>query len=105
MSIEAITAINAASLAGSLAPASAASMASATTSTNSIFSSVLDQISSLDTQMKVNDESIRSMALGDDVSLHEVMMDLERTRLTFDLMLQVRNKFMDAYQELMRMQV
>jgi len=32
-------------------------------------------------------------------------MDMQRTRLTFDLMLQVRNKLLDAYQELLRMQV
>ena len=100
MSIEALTAINAASLASTLAPATAASAPA-----NGTFDMVLDQISALDAQMKTNDASIRAMALGDGVSLHEVMMDLERTRLTFDLMLQVRNKFMDAYQELMRMQV
>lgn len=100
MSIEALTAINAASAASVLAPTTAVSA-----SGNGMFEAVLDQISALDTQMKTNDTSIKAMALGDDVSLHEVMMDLERTRLTFDLMLQVRNKFMDAYQELMRMQV
>jgi flagellar hook-basal body complex protein FliE len=100
MSIEAIAAINSASAASTLAPATAASAPA-----GGMFEMVLDQVSALDAQMKANDESIRAMALGEGVSLHEVMMDLERTRLTFDLMLQVRNKFMDAYQELMRMQV
>jgi flagellar hook-basal body complex protein FliE len=33
------------------------------------------------------------------------MMSLEKTRLTFELALQVRNKTLEAYQELMRMQV
>jgi len=33
------------------------------------------------------------------------MMNLESTKLAFDLTLQIRNKVLDAYQELMRMQV
>jgi flagellar hook-basal body complex protein FliE len=32
-------------------------------------------------------------------------MGMEQTRLSFELMLAVRNKVLDAYQELMRMQV
>lgn len=98
MSIEAIAALDAASLVSGLGNAAGMQGGSA-------FSTVLDQVSALNAQMKANDRSVAAMALGDGVHLHEVMMDLERTRITFDLMLQVRNKVMDAYQELMRMQV
>jgi flagellar hook-basal body complex protein FliE len=38
-------------------------------------------------------------------NLHQAMMAGEQTRLAFDLMLQVRGKILDAYQELLRMQV
>jgi len=38
-------------------------------------------------------------------SLHHTVMGMEQTRLSFELMLAVRNKTLDAYQELMRMQV
>jgi flagellar hook-basal body complex protein FliE len=37
--------------------------------------------------------------------MHQAMMSGEQTRLAFDLMLQVRGKVLDAYQELLRMQV
>jgi flagellar hook-basal body complex protein FliE len=99
MSIEALASINAGSMAASHGVAGAAPQS------GTAFSEVLEQISALNTQFAVNDRAIRSIALGDSVNLHEVMMDLERTRITFDLMLQVRNKLLDAYQELMRLQV
>jgi flagellar hook-basal body complex protein FliE len=99
MSIAAIAALNAASAGTAL------SSAAMTKQTAPVFDSVVEGIAKLNAQLKVNDQAVQSMALGDSVSLHETMMNLERTRLTFDLMLQVRNKLLDAYQELTRMQV
>jgi len=45
------------------------------------------------------------MAVGQSDELHRIVMNLESTKMTFDLALQVRNKVLDAYQELMRMQI
>ena len=44
-------------------------------------------------------------ATGEDVDLHEVMLAMESAGLGFQLALQVRNKLVDAYQEISRMQV
>jgi flagellar hook-basal body complex protein FliE len=41
---------------------------------------------------------------GEDVQVHDVMIATEQAGLAFALMLEVRNKLVDAYQELMRMQ-
>ena len=41
---------------------------------------------------------------GEDVEIHDVMIASEQAGLAFALMLEVRNKLVDAYQELMRMQ-
>ena len=41
----------------------------------------------------------------DDTDLHSVMLALEKADLSFQMMMQVRNKFVQAYQEIMRMQV
>lgn len=44
-------------------------------------------------------------ATGQDVDLHQLMMTMENASLGFDLSLQVRNKLVEAYLEIMKMQV
>ena len=99
MSIEAISAVGATS---TLFETSAAT-AQSSGSTN--FAAMLDQIDGLNTKMVENEGAVRSLALGQTDNLHEVMMNVESARMQLDLLLQVRNKLLDAYQELMRMQV
>jgi flagellar hook-basal body complex protein FliE len=43
--------------------------------------------------------------LGAEADLHSVMIALEKADLSFQLMMQVRNKIVQAYQEIMRSQV
>ncbi|MGV2895809.1 flagellar hook-basal body complex protein FliE [Achromobacter sp. AGC78] len=45
------------------------------------------------------------LAVGDVQNLHEVMIHMEEAKASFQLFLQVRNRLMDAYQEVMRMQI
>src|SRR5262245_59478817 len=97
MTIEAIGAVGAGV---ALQPPSASAASGAAP-----FSDMLDQIATLNSKMVENQASVRSLALGETDNLHQVMMSMESARLQFDLLLQVRNKLLDAYQELMRMQV
>ncbi len=53
-----------------------------------------------DGQMKV-DRLLR----GEDQELHEVVLATQRAELSFDYFMQVRNKMVQAYQEIMRMQM
>jgi flagellar hook-basal body complex protein FliE len=99
MSIEAIAALSAASA----EPFVAATTAVAPPSGQ--FQAVLSGIETLNGQMRSNELATQQLALGQTDNLHQVMMDMERTRLAFDLVLQVRNKALEADQELMRMQV
>lgn len=46
-----------------------------------------------------------SLAAGEDVDLHEVMLALEQANLATQLTVQVRNKLVEAYQEIARMQI
>jgi flagellar hook-basal body complex protein FliE len=48
-------------------------------------------------------QGIESFLAGENVELHQVAMDQQRASITFDLFLQVRNKVVQAYQEIMRM--
>jgi flagellar hook-basal body complex protein FliE len=60
---------------------------------------------------KVNETQIQSdsltekLALGQDVDLHEVMIASQKANVTMQLTLEIRNKAVEAYQEMMRMQV
>ena len=70
-----------------------------------LFEQLLAQIDGMNTQLIAADQSVQQLATGDAENLHQVVLGLEQTRMAFDLMLQVRNKVLDAYQEVMRMQV
>ncbi|MGE4240216.1 flagellar hook-basal body complex protein FliE [Ramlibacter sp.] len=48
---------------------------------------------------------LQRLAVGDGTNLHQVMMNLEETRLDFQLFMQVRNRALEAYQDLMKMQI
>jgi flagellar hook-basal body complex protein FliE len=97
MSIEALNAVSVLSLESpsSIQPSSA----------KEGFATLLDQVSNLNAQMGHVEQQVQALALGNTQNLHEVMMGIEQSRLQFELLMQVRNKLLEGYQELMRMQV
>jgi flagellar hook-basal body complex protein FliE len=63
------------------------------------------QLSAVNTQLVGADHDIQKLAVGATENLHEVMIHLEEARLSFQLLAQVRNRLLESYQEVMRMQV
>ncbi|MCS7220775.1 MAG: flagellar hook-basal body complex protein FliE [Anaerolineae bacterium] len=55
-------------------------------------------------QVEAN-QAATDLVAGKPVDLHDVMIAIEKANLGFQLALQVRNKLVEAYQEIMRMQV
>lgn len=53
-------------------------------------------------ELRTNETDLRSLAAGDVDNLHQVMIRLEESRLSFMLMMQVRNRLLESYQEVMR---
>ncbi len=51
------------------------------------------------------DQKVAAMASGQDVELSDVMLSLETESLAMSLITQVRNKAVEAYQEVFRMQM
>lgn len=45
------------------------------------------------------------LAVGEVQNLHQIMIHMEEAKVGFQLLLQVRNRLLDAYQEVMRMQI
>ena len=48
---------------------------------------------------------LQKLATGETGNLHHVMIALDKANTSFQLVVQVRNKILDGYQEIMRMQV
>lgn len=62
-------------------------------------------IGEVDASQKRADEQIEAFVAGEQENLHEVTIAMNEARLHFQLMTEVRNKSLETYQELMRMQV
>ncbi len=50
-------------------------------------------------------KAVERMVSGEATDLHEVMVAVEKAKTSFDLLMEIRNKTIDAYREIMRMQV
>jgi flagellar hook-basal body complex protein FliE len=84
------------------------SRAQATTqaATQADFSSWLGtEIQKVNDRVLAADKQIRDLALGKTQNLHEVMIALEEAKLSLSLMVQIRNRALEAYQDILRMQI
>lgn len=62
-------------------------------------------INKVDAAQKDADGQIKAFVAGEQEDLHEVMLAMESAKVYFHLMTEVRNRMLETYQELMRMQV
>jgi flagellar hook-basal body complex protein FliE len=70
------------------------------------FASVLQKsLTEVNSMQQKADAAITALASGEKVSLHETMIAMEQADVSFRMMMQVRNKIVEAYQEILRMQV
>jgi flagellar hook-basal body complex protein FliE len=60
-------------------------------------------VSNVDKQMKESDQLTQDFATGKNNNIHEVMIASEKSGISLRFLLQIRNKLLDAYQEIMRM--
>ncbi|PLX84501.1 MAG: flagellar hook-basal body complex protein FliE [Desulfuromonas sp.] len=51
------------------------------------------------------DGAVQSLHTGDGQNMHDAMISLEKADISLRMMVQMRNKVLEAYQEVMRMQV
>lgn len=56
-------------------------------------------------QLLTSQSDLQGLAAGETANLHQVMVRLEESRISLQLLLQVRNRVLEAYQDVMRMQV
>ena len=98
MSIEAIGAIGS----EMIAPMQTEPVRTAPAGFGDWFAKGLDQVNA---QLVRSETDVQALATGQAGNLHEVMIHLEEAKLSFELLAQIRNRLLESYQEVMRMQV
>jgi flagellar hook-basal body complex protein FliE len=101
--LPAIAAIQEPTLTASLLPTTAPD--AATRAGGGFSSLVTDGLQEVNQKLLSTQTDLLHLASGDVSNLHQVMIRLEESKISFQLMLQVRNRLLESYQELMRMQV
>ena len=73
---------------------------------DSSFSGLLGNlVQDVNAKQNVAAQSLQDLQNGQNVSLHQTMISIQEASVSFQLMVEVRNKLLESYQELMRMQV
>ncbi len=62
-------------------------------------------VDDVNTQQNVASQSVAALQGGQAMPLHQAVISMEEANVSFQLMVQVRNHLMDAYQEIMKMQI
>lgn len=73
--------------------------------TNRFSESLQTEFDAVNSKLVGAEAALRDLATGKQTNLHHVMLELEEAKLSFHLLSQVRNKVLEAYQELMRTQI
>ena len=58
----------------------------------------------VDKQLREADQNVEEFTLGKSYDLHEIMITSEKADISLKLLLKIRNKLLESYQEIMRMQ-
>jgi len=66
---------------------------------------LVNQVNHSETAIKTAETEVQKLALGEAENLHQVMIALSKAKTSFELTVQVRNKLLESFQEIMRMSV
>ena len=72
---------------------------------SSTFESIMSQLQAVDQSYRNAENAALSLVAGDLDNLHQVMAAINKAKLQFEFVTEVRNKALEGYQEIMRMQV
>jgi flagellar hook-basal body complex protein FliE len=62
-------------------------------------------VNGVNESLKIVNVQLEKLALNEPVSTHDLMITMEKAKLELQMAIEVRNKVVEAYQELMRMQL
>ncbi|WP_339388263.1 flagellar hook-basal body complex protein FliE [Vibrio caribbeanicus] len=64
-----------------------------------------DNAVSFSERMNRIDENISALAKGEEIELHTLLIEMEKAKLTLEYSVAMRDKLIDVYKEITRMQV
>jgi flagellar hook-basal body complex protein FliE len=74
--------------------------------TNTSFGETLTQaVKDVNSLQSEASSAVQRMVSGEETDLHNVMIAAEKAKTSFELLMEIRNKTIEAYREIMRMQV
>jgi flagellar hook-basal body complex protein FliE len=83
-----------------------ATQSAASAAPSSDFASLLGRmVREVSAKQNQASDALTAIQSGQPVPLHQAVISMEEANLSFQLMLEVRNKLLDSYQEIMRMSV
>ncbi len=72
---------------------------------SSFFDALQNSMESANKDQLEADASVKDLIAGKTKNIHETMLQLQKADLSLKTMMQVRNKILEAYKEIMKMQV
>jgi flagellar hook-basal body complex protein FliE len=74
--------------------------------TSDSFASMLGQmVSDVNAKQNISAQAVSALQSGQTVPLHQAVIAMEEANVSFQLMVEVRNRLLESYQEIMRMQI
>ena len=64
-----------------------------------------DAIASINDIQQGANQAVQALATGQSQNIHQAMIALQEADISFQLMMQIRNKLVTAYEEIQRMQI
>lgn len=86
-------------------PVQAPSLPPAASSSGNFQNALHSAIQQVETSRATADSAAQRFVSGENQELHSTILATENAELQFELFMQVRNKVVSAYEEIMRMQV
>lgn len=73
--------------------------------TSAFFEALQNSMEEVNQNQMAADGAIKDLIAGRTKNIHETMLQLQKADLSLKTMMQVRNKILEAYKEIMKMQV
>ena len=72
---------------------------------NDFFSLIGEKLQNIDDSIKKSDGLIEAYIKGENIPVHEIMVSLGKAKTEIQLAVEIRNKLLESYQEITRIQL